>query len=268
MNKKKIVLLSYPNLMGAACIETFTDRDEFDLVGIVMSDRVFKNKTTFQDTRLIIKRMCYKVCNYLIIVAPVAWTYLRVKSLPRAFNSDIPIHFTKDVNSKLSRDFISSLEPDMIASCYFNQVIGSQTIELAPECVNVHGSMLPENRGPDPAFWALEKGLEKTGITIHKVDDDIDTGLILYQEEFPVIRDSLLWFDFCLWKRASELLADWIADPSKYPFEPIDQKAAPNKYETWPTAEEVNSLLSKGIKLFTFKHLFKCLSIMVRKSRP
>jgi methionyl-tRNA formyltransferase len=43
----------------------------------------------------------------------------------------------------------------------------------------VHPSLLPRHRGPDPYFWAIERGDRETGVTAHRIAEDYDTGAIL-----------------------------------------------------------------------------------------
>lgn len=48
--------------------------------------------------------------------------------------------------------------------------------------VNLHPSLLPFGRGKDPNFWALAEG-EPFGVSIHTVNEQIDAGQLLFQEE-------------------------------------------------------------------------------------
>jgi methionyl-tRNA formyltransferase len=50
----------------------------------------------------------------------------------------------------------------------------------------VHPSLLPLYRGPAPINWALRKGDKKTGVTIFKMDEGLDTGDIILQKTVPV----------------------------------------------------------------------------------
>lgn len=47
--------------------------------------------------------------------------------------------------------------------------------------LNIHASLLPQYRGPAPIHRAIEAGEKKTGITVFRIDDGIDTGEILKQ---------------------------------------------------------------------------------------
>lgn len=80
------------------------------------------------------------------------------------------------------RKRIATLAPDLIVVACFPWRI-SRAIRTIPRCgcLNVHPSLLPEGRGPEPVFWAIRRGLRRTGVTIHRMDDGLDTGPILAQ---------------------------------------------------------------------------------------
>ncbi|MEX0673250.1 MAG: formyltransferase family protein, partial [Gaiellaceae bacterium] len=52
--------------------------------------------------------------------------------------------------------------------------------------VNVHPSLLPEFPGTRAIEDALAAGVERTGVTVHLVDEGVDSGPVLAQEEVPV----------------------------------------------------------------------------------
>jgi methionyl-tRNA formyltransferase len=49
---------------------------------------------------------------------------------------------------------------------------------------------LPRYRGPDPLFWQLMNGEPETGLTIHRIEADFDTGPILAQARVPILPDD------------------------------------------------------------------------------
>lgn len=51
--------------------------------------------------------------------------------------------------------------------------------------LNLHPSMLPAYRGPEPLFWQLRNGEARTGVTLHFMDEAADTGDIVAQVEAP-----------------------------------------------------------------------------------
>lgn len=49
-------------------------------------------------------------------------------------------------------------------------------------CLNVHPSLLPVGRGPEPVFWTLRRGERRTGATVHVMDEGLDTGPVVARE--------------------------------------------------------------------------------------
>lgn len=85
---------------------------------------------------------------------------------------------------------IIDLNPDIIITCAYGQMIPKVLID-APlyNIVNVHASLLPNYRGGAPIQRAIMNGEKKTGITIMKTDEGMDTGPILKTAEV-VIEDN------------------------------------------------------------------------------
>ena len=55
---------------------------------------------------------------------------------------------------------------------------------------NLHASLLPQYRGAAPINWALIQGEKETGITTFLIDQNIDTGSILFQERLPILPED------------------------------------------------------------------------------
>ena len=57
--------------------------------------------------------------------------------------------------------------------------------------LNFHFGLLPQRRGPQPILWHLLKNDTEAGVTIHVMDNGIDTGPIVMQEKMPIdIKDT------------------------------------------------------------------------------
>lgn len=52
--------------------------------------------------------------------------------------------------------------------------------------IGVHPSLLPRHRGPNPYFWAIDAGDETTGVTLHRLTEEYDDGLLLATRSLPV----------------------------------------------------------------------------------
>lgn len=53
--------------------------------------------------------------------------------------------------------------------------------------INVHGERLPDYQNAQSVIWPIYNLESTTGLTIHQMDCSIDTGTILYREEFPIV---------------------------------------------------------------------------------
>ncbi|HLS07477.1 phosphoribosylglycinamide formyltransferase [Lentibacillus sp.] len=62
--------------------------------------------------------------------------------------------------------------------------------EFPARIINIHPSLLPEFPGLDAIGQAYEAGADTTGVTVHYIDDGIDTGPIIAQQEVPVYPDD------------------------------------------------------------------------------
>lgn len=99
----------------------------------------------------------------------------------------IPTYATENINDDASINFIKTLQPDLIISVYFNQILKPETLKLAKKaCLNLHPGSLPEYRGAFIYFWVLRNQESEAGVTIHKMDEGIDTGEILSKKYFPI----------------------------------------------------------------------------------
>ena len=86
-------------------------------------------------------------------------------------------------------EFIKSLralEPDIAVVVAF-RMLPELIWNLPPMgTINLHGSILPQYRGAAPINWAVINGEKQTGVTTFKLQQEIDTGNILLQEEFDI----------------------------------------------------------------------------------
>lgn len=81
---------------------------------------------------------------------------------------------------------IKVLQPDIGLSILFDYVLKSEFLELFPlGVVNLHSSYLPYNRGQYPNVWSIVEGTP-AGVTLHYIDEGIDTGDLIAQEEVAV----------------------------------------------------------------------------------
>jgi methionyl-tRNA formyltransferase len=99
----------------------------------------------------------------------------------------IPVYGVARLKAAETLTTLASLGAEIGATACFPRLLPPVLLELMPHGIlNVHPSLLPALRGPDPLEQALEQGLKRTGVTIHLMDHDFDTGPIIVQEELPI----------------------------------------------------------------------------------
>lgn len=89
-----------------------------------------------------------------------------------------------------TRRLLERLQPDLvIAACYPWRLSGRARAAARCGVLNIHPSPLPYGRGPDPAFWVYRQGEREAGVTVHLMDDGLDSGPILAQRRIIVPDD-------------------------------------------------------------------------------
>lgn len=102
------------------------------------------------------------------------------------------------VNSEACRAALARLEPDAVL-VVGTRIIGKETLaSLTVPVINFHSGINPKYRGQAGGYWALAMGdPDNAGVTVHIVDEGVDTGGVLYQARFqPTARDNFITYFF------------------------------------------------------------------------
>jgi methionyl-tRNA formyltransferase len=82
---------------------------------------------------------------------------------------------------------IRRLAPDVIAVAGFHKMLPRELLRIPPRgVVNLHGSLLPQYRGPCPWKWAIMNGEKTLGASVHWMTEEVDRGDILAQQEVAI----------------------------------------------------------------------------------
>jgi len=78
-------------------------------------------------------------------------------------------------------------QPDLVVLAGFMKILPANFVSaLKGKLINIHPSLLPEFKGAHAVRDALAAGASKTGVTIHFVDEGVDTGEIIVQSEVVI----------------------------------------------------------------------------------
>lgn len=117
-----------------------------------------------------------------LLAPPASGSILQI-----AAERDIPALEVARLRDPRTLDALAAFDPDVICVACFSRRLPAAVLRLPRlGCLNVHPSLLPANRGPDPLFWTFRRGDPETGATIHLMDDGFDTGPILRQQRISV----------------------------------------------------------------------------------
>jgi methionyl-tRNA formyltransferase len=88
-------------------------------------------------------------------------------------------------------DIIRRREPDLIVVVAFGQILKKMLLTIPKwGVINIHASLLPKLRGAAPIQWAILNDEAMTGLTVMQMDEGMDTGPILYQEEVAILENE------------------------------------------------------------------------------
>ena len=82
---------------------------------------------------------------------------------------------------------VRALEPDLLVSWFWTTRLPMTLVRAARlGGVGAHPSLLPRHRGPDPTYWAIASGDDETGVSVHRIEAEYDTGDVLAQERLRI----------------------------------------------------------------------------------
>ncbi|MET4925304.1 formyltransferase family protein [Streptomyces sp. PSRA5] len=110
-----------------------------------------------------------------------------VESVPPAV--DLLLPGTKKV---LLAQTLRAYEADLVVCYGFPWKFPPAALRAtASGAINVHTSMLPKYRGPIPVNWAIRNGDSEIGVTVHRMNEEFDSGEILVQESGIALDDEV-----------------------------------------------------------------------------
>lgn len=115
-------------------------------------------------------------------------------ALERANNHNIPTevldHKAYEKREDFDKDIIKVIEPyniDLIVLAGYMRILSPDFVRAYKgKIINIHPALLPSFPGINSARQALEYGVKYTGVTVHYVDEGVDTGSIILQSVVEV----------------------------------------------------------------------------------
>jgi folate-dependent phosphoribosylglycinamide formyltransferase PurN len=169
-----------------------------------------------------------------------------------AKKNGIPVIKANDINDPSLLDEIKKIKPDLSLCFFANQIMKRSIISAARfGTLNIHGSILPKYKGAAQYFWYLYNDDSEGGVTIHYIDEKLDTGDIIIQKKFHVKKsDSMYSLHLKIGKIGGELYDKVIDSFKNGKIRRKPQIKDKGGYLTLPTSREMGNFREKGLKIF------------------
>lgn len=193
-----LVLTSNPRKFGAYCLARLAEAEDINISTVVYNRREKKSN----------KRYLRKKIKKVAKIGPLgalnglrmrSWfnrgvkKYIEVEDVREVVRrKNLKYESTPKINCKKTLRVFRESNPTVGLSLG-NGYIGKSIFQVPKYgMVNVHHEKLPEFQGAQSVIWQIYNKSKTTGYTIHKIDENIDEGDILYSEEIPIVfKDSL-----------------------------------------------------------------------------
>jgi folate-dependent phosphoribosylglycinamide formyltransferase PurN len=255
----RVVILSYESHQSCTIIRQLVERGVVDVVGFARSTVVDPRRKGLALVRFLAssKRRTgasWKVAE--VLLGRTGDLISAIRRVPRTSLKSLADELSVpclDCPDAADPGFIERLReqrPDLLVSVHFNQILKPATWAVAPlGAINAHGALLPNHRGLFPHLYAVAAGDERAGVTVHWVDEGLDTGKPISRRSFPINADDTV---VRVENRAIPAAVDALTEAIKLIDERgLDAQAdvgyeGPSVYHSWPTGADLKRLRRSG----------------------
>jgi methionyl-tRNA formyltransferase len=161
--------------------------------------------------------------------------------LDLAWERDIPVFEVDRLTDPDCLETLAGAAPDVICVACFPRILPPVLLALPRfGCLNLHPSLLPAHRGPAPLFWAFHAGDTHTGVTLHIMDERIDSGDLLLQKSLEIpegIAGAEL--EAACSREGAGLMVDAVRALPGGGLPRCPQYETGSSYESWPTLADL-----------------------------
>jgi len=177
-------------------------------------------------TATVLQSLLDKNHHVLLIVCPLYSNnnHNRLQSI--AEQNKIEFIREKDVNSDFIKGRLEKAQPDLLISVHLRKILKKEIFSIPGKgAINVHPSLLPKYRGLSPQHQAIIHGDPESGVTVHYIEESVDTGDILMQVTIPIDKDDYISdFQFKMLEVYKQIVSDAIDRIENNSFVPVEQK--------------------------------------------
>ncbi|TVR69076.1 MAG: hypothetical protein EA415_15220 [Sphaerobacteraceae bacterium] len=155
--------------------------------------------------------------------------------------SDIPVLRINNHQDPGTQESLAEFDADIaIVCCYSVRIPQTLMTSTRHGGLNVHPSLLPRFRGPEPLFWTYREGTTESGVTIHQLIDQLDAGPIVRQHhlEIPIGKSGgELWLESAA--IGGQLVTEILQDLETSLTHARAQLGEGSSYQSWPTMQDL-----------------------------
>ncbi|WP_171164465.1 methionyl-tRNA formyltransferase [Streptomyces sp. I05A-00742] len=108
-----------------------------------------------------------------------------------AADLELPVLEARHAREEHVVEAVRAARPDVLVSANWRTIIPQHVLEIpALLPLNVHDALLPGYAGFGAVNWAIRNGESRTGLTVHVMDPELDTGPVLWQVTVPIDDDD------------------------------------------------------------------------------
>ncbi len=130
-----------------------------------------------------------------------------------ALAQDIPVFQPDDLNNTIFVKDLKAMNPDLFIVIAYGRFLPEEVLNI-PQIIsiNVHASLLPRYRGAAPINWAIINGEEQTGLSIIKMNAQMDAGDVIACQSMRIDEEDT---SFSLRERMKQISPDFLIETIK-----------------------------------------------------
>lgn len=182
------------NPFSTACLQTLVELGHDTVAGVYDPLTrggwpLFQKRLKSRGWGFVLRRALYFIrCKTRIALRGMGVRLSGFASLPELSRAR-GLHTIRCTNPN-SSEFLQQVQllgVDLIVVAVFGRILKRELLGIPRlGCINVHPSLLPLYRGPEPYYWVLANLEKTTGVTLHYMDEGIDSGDIILQRELQI----------------------------------------------------------------------------------
>ncbi|MGD0720824.1 MAG: formyltransferase family protein [Roseiarcus sp.] len=137
----------------------------------------------------VLTALCAAGCRPGFVVTreePHSYPYYQERSFEE-LASELEIECLRDAEGERR---VVEERPDVLFVATYHRILKRQLIQSVRWPLNVHPSLLPAYRGPNPFYWVIRNGEQRTGVTIHELAPELDRGAITWSDAIDLAPDE------------------------------------------------------------------------------